>query len=234
MIRIPAITSKNLIVSQEDGSTYPPVDKEIIQAITDNAPAGPLGLDESLRILDAIGISRQKEIIATSILEAKMAAIDIGYPVNMSSVSLHNEGELSSVESITDENTMRLEFKRLMLSSDAKGVLITPSLEGDRAYFGIRRRAKYGQLILCGAYSANESRPEDIVACTIPVTKASSAEAMARVKGNFQINKILFTDTLRRLSALCSAAPRIEQIDIMPTVASTRSVVALDISVVLG
>ena len=69
---------------------------------------------------------------------------------------------------------------------------------------------------------------------TCLVTKAAATEALERVKGNLQINKILFVDTLRRLSALCAVAPKIEQMDIMPTVASTRSVVALDISVKLS
>ena len=234
MIRIPAITSENLIVSQNDNSGYPPVDKEIIHAVIDDSPAGPLSADRALRLMDAIGLSHQKEVIATTILEAKMAAIDIGYPVNMKSISMHEDGKTSLVINITDENTMRLEFKRLMLDSDVKGVLISPSLEGDRAYFGIRRRAKYGHLIICGTYSASDLKPCRFAACTMPVSKAEATEAIERIQGNFQLNKILFVDTLRRLSALCTIAPRIESMDIMPVVANARSAVALDISVVLS
>ena len=234
MIRIPAITSENLIVSKNDNSGYPPVDKEIIHAVIDDSPAGMLRADKALRLMDAIGLSHQKEIIATTILEAKMAAIDIGYPVNMKSISMHEDGETSAVINVTDENTMRLEFKRLMLDSDVKGVLISPSLDGDRAYFGIRSRAKFGHLIICGTYPASEQKPCCFAACTMPVSKAEATEAMDRVQGSFQLNKILFVDTLRRLSALCTEAPRIESMDIMPVVASSRSVVALDISVVLS
>ncbi|MBR5034621.1 MAG: acetate--CoA ligase family protein [Bacteroidales bacterium] len=234
MIRIPAITSENLIVSQNDNSGYPPVDKEIIHNVIDDSPAGMLSADKALRLLDAIGLSHQKEIIATTIIEAKIASIDIGYPVNMRSISMHEDGETSSVINVTDENTMRLEFKRLMLDSDVKGVLISPSLEGERAYFGIRHRAKFGHIILCGTYPASDQKPCCFAACTMPVSKAEATEAMERVQGSFQLNKILFVDTLRRLSALCSVAPRIESMDIMPVVASTRSVVALDISVVLS
>jgi acetyltransferase len=234
MIRIPAITSENLIVSRLDNISYPPVDKEIIRDVMDNSPAGPLPADKTMRLMDAIGLSHQKETIATTILEAKMAAIDIGYPVNLKSISMHEDGETSSVINVTDENTMRLEFKRLMLDSDVKGVLISPSLEGDRAYFGIRHRAKYGHIIICGTYPATEQKPVTFAACTMPVSKEDATEAMERVQGSFQLNKILFVDTLRRLSALCSIAPRIESMDIMPVVASARSVVALDISVLLS
>ena len=234
MIRIPAITSENLIVSKNDNIGYPPVDKEIIHDVIDNSPSGALSADKAVRLMDAIGLSHQKEIIATTILEAKMAAIDIGYPVNLKSISMHEDGETSSVINVTDENTMRLEFKRLMLDSDVKGVLISPSLEGERAYFGIRQRAKYGHIILCGTYPATEQKPVTFAACTIPVSKEDATEAMERVQGNYQLNKIMFVDTLRRLSALCSVAPRIESMDIMPVVASARSVVALDISVVLS
>ena len=234
MIRIPAITSENLIVSNGDNGGYPPVDKEIIHDVIDNSPAGPLSAGKAIRLMDAIGLSHQKETIATTILEAKMAAIDIGYPVNLKSISMHEDGETSSVINVTDENTMRLEFKRLMLDSDVKGVLISPSLDGDCAYFGIRHRAKFGHIILCGTYPAKEKRPVSFAACTMPVSKESATEATERVQGNYQLNKILFVDTLRRLSALCSISPRIESIDIIPVVASARSVVALDISVVLS
>ena len=126
---------------------------------------------------------------------------------------------------------MRLEFKRLMLSSEARSVLISPALSGARAYFGIRRRARLGHLVICGTYASSQSKPEAFTACTLPVTKAEAREMFARVKGSFQLSEIIFTDTLRRLSALCEAAPQIESMDIMPVVASARNVVALDAAV---
>ena len=233
MIRIPSLTSEQLIVSQSADITYPPVDKAIILEATEGESAGPLSYEKSLRLLDAIGISRVKEIIATNTMEAKMAAIDICYPIDMKSICVHEEGPAEVVKNITDENTMRLEFRRLMLSSDVKGVLISPSLDSSLAYFGIRHKAKLGHLIVCGDCPDESRRPQEFCACTMPVGKAEAEAAYERIKGTSQLNKVVFTDTLRRLSALCSSAPRIDKMDIIPAVVSTRSVVALDIAVSL-
>lgn len=233
MIRIPTFTSEQLIVSQSADTAYPPVDKAIINEATEGEGAGDLSYDKSLRLLDAIGISRVKEIIATNTMEAKMAAIDICYPIDMKSICVHEEGPAEVVKNITDENTMRLEFRRLMLSSDVKGVLISPSLESSLAYFGIRHKARQGHIIVCGACTGQSGRPQEFCACTMPVGKAEAEAAYERIKGPSQLNKVVFTDTLRRLSALCAAAPQIDKMDIIPAVVSTRSVVALDIAVSL-
>ena len=231
MIRIPAITSEELILSNAAEGGYPPVDKEIIGQVFAGQAEGPLPKENALRLLDAIGISREKAIIANTIMEAKIAAIDVGYPINLKGLSLRGGEESELVENLTDENTMRLEFKRLMLSSEARGVLIAPSLSGARAYFGIRRRARLGHLIICAAYPGSASRPETFAACTMPVTKEVAAEVFKRIRGGFQLNEVMFEDCLRRLSALCEAAPQIESMDILPVVASARNVVALDAAV---
>lgn len=231
MIRIPALTSEEIILGKSSETAYPPIDKEIIEQLLGGAADGALPQESALRLLDAIGISREKTLVTCTIMEAKLAAIDIGYPINMQGISVHGGEEKELVENITDENTMRLEFKRLMLSSEARSVLISPALSGARAYFGIRRRARLGHLVICGTYASSQSKPEAFTACTLPVTKAEAREMFARVKGSFQLNEIIFTDTLRRLSALCEAAPQIESMDIMPVVASARNVVALDAAV---
>ena len=227
MIRIPALTSEEIILGKSSETAYPPIDKEIIEQLLGGAADGALPQESALRLLDAI----EKTLVTCTIMEAKLAAIDIGYPINMQGISVHGGEEKELVENITDENTMRLEFKRLMLSSEARSVLISPALSGARAYFGIRRRARLGHLVICGTYASSQSKPEAFTACTLPVTKTEAREMFARVKGSFQLSEIIFTDTLRRLSALCEAAPQIESMDIMPVVASARNVVALDAAV---
>ena len=231
MIRIPAVTCDNLILSQAQECNYPPVDKEIIHSVTDSAADGCLPAEQALRLLDAIGISRQKEIIATSATEAKYAATDIGYPINLKSISAHDNSLDEAVEDVSDENTLKMEFRRLVLSSDVKGVMLGPSLKGARAYFGVRRSAKWGHLVVCGTFARNESRPDNFVFCTMPVTRAEAQQMFARVKGDLQLNELSFVETLCRLSALCNAAPEIERMDIMPAVANARCVVALDTAV---
>ena len=209
------------------------MDKEIIRTVLGDAAGAVLSADDSLRLLDAIGIARDKALVATTIAEAKSAAIEIGYPVNMRSIDVHEPDRSETIEDITDENTMRLEFKRLMQSSDVSGVTMSASMAGARAYFGIRSRAKYGHLIICAAYPAQNNKPSEFVACTMPVTREGATEAFRLVKGDLQLSEVLFTDTLRRLSALAAAAPQIDSMDITPVVASAQSVVAIEASVSL-
>ena len=231
MIRIPAVTSDNRILSQAQEGNYPPVDREIIHSVIDSAADGCLAAEQALRLLDAIGINRQKEIIATSVTEAKYAATDIGYPVNLKSISAHDNHLDEAVEDISDENTLKMEFRRLVLSSDVKGVLLGPSLKGTRVYFGVRHSARWGHLVVCGTFSGTGDRPDNFIFCNTPVTKEEARKVFDRIRGDRQLNEVSFVETLRRLSALCHAAAGIERMDIMPAVANAHCVVALDAAV---
>ena len=233
MIRIPATTQQNLIESQSKSAANPPVDKEIINEIIDGASSLALSKENSLRLLDAIGISRERTFIVTDLEEARVAVTDIGFPVNMKTVSIYEADKSEVAESITDRNTMRLEFGRLMRGHNSKGILISPALSGAVTYLGIRHKADLGHLVVCGAVTAEDTRPTKFVYCTLPVTKTEATEIYQRVKGDFQINEVIFTDTLRRLSALCTVAPQIDKLDIFPVIVSARSVVALDASATL-
>ncbi|MBR3744149.1 MAG: acetate--CoA ligase family protein [Bacteroidales bacterium] len=230
MIRIPATTQQNLIESQGGSAVNPPVDKEIINEVIGGASSLTLSKENSLRLLDAIGISRERTYIATDLEEARIAVTDIGFPINIKTVSVYEADKSEIVESITDRNTMRLEFGRLMRGQNAKGILISPALSGAVTYLGIRQKEGLGHLVVCGAITSEETKPTRFVYCTLPVTKTEATEIYQRVKGDFQVNEVIFTDTLRRLSALCTVAPQIDKLDIFPVIVSARSVVALDAS----
>ena len=231
MIRIPAISFQNVIVSQLHDSPLPPVDKEMIHDIVSNAPAGELSATDSLRLMEAIGIGGDREIVASTIMQAKMAAIEIGYPVNIQSICEDGTGEC--IEDITDENTMRLEYKRLMLSSACKGVRVSPSMGSSFIYFGIRQRPMLGHILLCGIYSPSQRHPDTFVALTAPVDRETAADAVKQFSGESPVQMFMIADTLRRLGALCEEAPRISSADIMPTVTGTRSIVATGASFIL-
>ncbi|MBQ9583505.1 MAG: acetate--CoA ligase family protein [Bacteroidales bacterium] len=233
MIRIPATTQQNLIMSGGEAAVNPPIDKETIDEVLQGSTSAVLDKEQSLRLLDAIGISRERTLIVNTIDEARVAATDIGFPINMENITLYEGDEKQVIENITDKNTMRLEFDRLMRAPGAKGVLIRPSLFGAGFYFGIRYRAALGHLVVCGTVTSPERKPSGFVCSTLPVTKTEASAILSRVRGSQQINEYIFSDTLRRLSALCSYAPQIEKMDIFPVVVNARSVVALDANVAL-
>lgn len=233
MIRIPATTPQNLIVSHSGSVINPPIDKEIVDEVMGSSTSCTLSKENALRLLDAIGIIRDRTLIATSMEEARTIVTDIGFPINMENISVYEADGREVVENITDRNTMRLEFSRLMRDPGTKGVLISPALTGASVYFGIRHRAKLGHLVVCGAVSPSNARPSGFISSTLPVSKEEASRIFQRVKGDYQINEVVFTDTLRRLSALCSYAPQIDKMDIFPVVVNARNVVALDASATL-
>ncbi|MBP5504554.1 MAG: acetate--CoA ligase family protein [Bacteroidales bacterium] len=231
MIRIPATTPQNLITDPNGSNVNPPIDKETIDDILAGSASATLPNETALRLLDAIGISRDRSLIATTLDEAREAVTDIGFPVNMEAISLHDGESKVTIEHITDRNTMRLEFERLMKDADTNGVLIRPSLYGATAYFGIRKKAGHGHVVVCGAVSKKAEKPSGFMFCTLPVTKEAATQAYNRVKGEFQINEVLFTDAIRRLSALCSYAPAIDKMDIYPVIVNARNLMAMDAAV---
>ena len=231
MIRIPAVTFQEQIASEDVGSALPPIDREMIHNIVDKAPEGELDTTDAIRLIEALGISSEKEILATNLMQAKMAAIDIGYPVKLQS---YGEGiQRESVDNITDENTMRLEFKRLMLIHGAQGAILSPSMNGKYHYFGIRHKPKTGHIILFGIYDRTQRHPTSYTAFTVPLGREKVMASVKKVADFSQENEVLIVDTLRRLEALCREAPRIIGADIMPTVTGTRSIVATGVSVIL-
>ena len=233
MIRIPATTQQNLIVSKSDSVVYPPIDMETIDNVLKNAPSAVLKQEQALNLLDAIGITRERTLVATNIDQAREAVTDIGFPINMETILLRDGESKPVVEHITDRNTMRLEFGRLMETPDASGVLFRPTLSGSTVYLGIRKREGIGHFVVFGSVSKTDNKPSGFVFCTLPVTKQEAALAYQRVKEDNQINEVIFTDAMRRLSALCAYAPQIEKMDIFPVVVNARSLVALDAAVTI-
>ena len=103
MIRIPATTQQNLIMSGGEAAVNPPIDKETIDEVLQGSTSAVLDKEQSLRLLDAIGISRERTLIVNTIDEARVAATDIGFPINMENITLYEGDEKQVIENITDK-----------------------------------------------------------------------------------------------------------------------------------
>lgn len=218
--------------------TLPPVDKTIIRNVIDNSSNGYLPPADVQMLLDAAGINRSKEIVAKNSDEAIDAARDIGYPVVMKVIGPIHKSDVGGVSlNIMDDSTLKSEFSRMMHIPNATGILIQPMLSGREIYIGAKREDKFGHLILCGLGGIFVEALKDINYALSPVSKIEADEMIRGLRsfsliegtrGKEGVNITLFNETIRRVSALCNAAPEIFEMDINPLLGNLKQITAVD------
>lgn len=219
-------------------ATLPPVDKALIRKVIDNNQNGYLAPEQVQLLLDAAGIKRAKEIVAFDVDGVLEGAREIGYPIVMKVVGPVHKSDVGGVTlNITDDNTLVNEFKRMMKIPDATGVLLQPMLSGTQVFVGAKRDEKFGPLVLCGLGGIYVEVLKDISYALSPVSDTEAHEMLHKlrsfkllegVRGQEGVNLPLFAETIRRVSALCEAAPEIYEMDINPLLGNPKQVIAVD------
>lgn len=227
----------NCPVPIED-TTLPPVDKKIIRSIIDAAPNGYLAPEQVSALLDAAGINRTKEFVVNTAEQAVEAAHTITYPIVMKVVGPVHKSDVGGVSlNIKDDNTLVSEFHRMMGIKDATGVLLQPMLKGTEIFIGAKREDKFGHLVLCGLGGIYVEALKDINCALSPVSKVEADEMIHGLRtikliegarGQEGVNLALFNEAVRRVSALCEAAPEIFEMDINPLLGNAKNVTAVD------
>ena len=218
--------------------TLPPVDKKMIREVIDANPNGYLAPDQVQLLLDAAGINRSKEYVVSELGAALEAAKEIKYPVVMKVVGPIHKSDVGGVSlNITDDTTLSSEFYRMMRIKDATGVLLQPMLSGTEIFVGAKREDKFGHLILCGLGGIYVEALHDINCALSPVSTVEADEMirglraiklLEGIRGKEGVNLTLFNEVIRRVSALCAAAPEIFEMDINPLLGNSKSVTAVD------
>ena len=221
-----------------DDCTLPPVDKKMIREVIDSNPNGYLAPDQVQLLLDAAGINRSKEYVVSELGEALEAAKEIKYPVVMKVVGPIHKSDVGGVSlNISDDATLSSEFYRMMRIKDATGVLLQPMLSGTEVFVGAKREEKFGHLILCGLGGIYVEALHDISSSLSPVSKVEADEMirglraiklLEGIRGKEGVNLVLFNEVIRRVSALCAAAPEIFEMDINPLLGNSKSITAVD------
>lgn len=224
--------------SPPDCSELPPVDIKMIRSVIDNAEEGYLNPEDVQKILDAAGISRAKEIVVKNETALRKGAKEIGYPLVMKVVGPVHKSDVGGVVlNVTDEETLVIEFNRMMKIPDTIAVLIQPMLSGTQIFIGAKREDKFGHLIMCGLGGIFVEALGDVNSSLNPVSKDEAAEMITSLKsyalikgsrGQEGVNEFLFSDAIRRVSALCKSAPEIFEMDLNPLLGNSRQVIAVD------
>jgi len=214
------------------------IDVLAIRKIIERAENGYLSPESVQQLLDAAGIVRAGEAIASTAQEAVSAAEKLGFPVVMKVIGpIHKSDVGGVVLNVKDKQTVEFEFNRMIKIPETTSILLQPMLSGIELFAGAKREEKFGHLVMCGLGGIFIEVLHDVKAGLAPVSE-SEADYMIKnlksykiiegVRGQEGVNQELFKDIIVRLSALVSIAPEIYEMDLNPLLGKKDKVVAVD------
>ena len=222
----------------ESDIQLPPVDHKLIREIINNSSNGYLSPFEVQKLLDAAGIERAREAVADNQNNLRKYAREIGYPLVMKVIGPVHKSDVGGVVlNITDDETLASEFNRMMKIPDTTSVLLQPMLSGTQLFAGAKREDGYGHIIMCGLGGVFVEALGDISSRLAPLSHKEANDMITSLKGykiikgtrgQDGVNETIYRDAIRRLSALCIAAPEIYEMDINPLLGNSRQVIAVD------
>ncbi len=227
----------NQPASIED-STLPQVDIQTIRGVIDSASNGYLEPEKVQMLLDAAGIPRAKEVVAATEEEALQGARTVGYPLVMKVIGPIHKSDVGGVAlNISDDETLVAEFRRMIQIPQTTAILMQPMLSGTQIFIGAKREGVFGHLVLCGLGGIFVETLKDISYSLSPVSQIEADEMIRGLRsykmlegtrGQEGVNITMFAEAIRRVSALCDAAPEIFEMDLNPLLGNSREVVAVD------
>ncbi len=230
VVNTPAPYDKNI--------ELPDIDNDKIRQIIDNAENGYLLPGQVQKLLDAAKIPRAGEYVVYNIEDAKTKAMELGLPVVMKVVGPVHKSDVGGV--VLNVNTIdkvTTEFERMIQIKDTTAILIQPMLSGTELFVGAKREDKFGHLILCGLGGIFIEVLEDVSAGLAPLSDTeiknmihslNGYKIIKGVRGKKGIDETMFTDIIKRVSALVGTAPEIFEMDINPLLGQADKVIAVD------
>lgn len=221
-----------------EDSTLPQVDIQTIRGVIDSASNGYLEPEKVQILLDAAGIPRAKEVVAATEEEALQGASTVGYPLVMKVIGPIHKSDVGGVAlNISDDETLVAEFRRMIQIPQTTAILMQPMLSGTQIFIGAKREGVFGHLVLCGLGGIFVETLKDISYSLAPVSQIEADEMIRGLRsykmlegtrGQEGVNITMFAEAIRRVSALCDAAPEIFEMDLNPLLGNSREVVAVD------
>ena len=110
-------------------------------------------------------------------------------------------------------------------------------LSGTELFVGAKKEGNFGTLVMCGLGGIFIEVLKDVQTGLAPINKDEADRMIKQLRGykiikgtrGLQgINEEIFNETIRRVSALCTAAPEIEEMDLNPLLGDANNVTAVD------
>jgi acetyltransferase len=230
--------AESLSATTEEEAELPQVNVQAIREIINSNPDGYLPPQQVQKLLDAAGINRAKEVVASTIEEAVNASGITGYPLAMKVIGPVHKSDVGGVVlSVQDEDTLKREFERMIQIKDTVGILIQPMLSGREVFIGAKREGNFGTVVMCGLGGIFVEALGDVSSALAPISVPTAEKMIKKLKGykiirGFRgeegVNEAIFAETVSRVAALCQAAPEIAEMDINPLLGNSTSLTAVD------
>lgn len=202
------------------------MDLKAIRKIIEGAREGYLDPPVIQSILDAAGIPRVSEGVATDEASLFSLAHSTGFPLAMKVVGPVHKSDVGGVALGIDNDVELMEhFEGMRLIEGFEGVLIQPMLEGMEVFAGASYEPGFGHLLLCGIGGIYVEVMKDMASGLAPL---SGAEAMSMIsslrgykmlegmRGQKGINLGAFADILVSLSWVLLNNTEIAELDLNP------------------
>ena len=228
----------NSTITENDTTSYPAIDEAIVREVIESNESGYLPPAAIQRLLDAAGINRAKEVVASTVEEALEGAREVGFPLVMKVIGpVHKTDVGGVVLNVSDNSTLETEFNRMIKIQDTTAILLQPMLSGTEIFIGAKREGNFGTLVMCGLGGIFIEVLKDVKTGLAPLNKDEADKMIKGLRGYKMIqgtrgmegvNEVMFNETIRRVSALCMAAPEIEEMDLNPLLGNARNITAVD------
>ena len=223
----------------KDEASFPAIDRYLVKRAMDESPEGWMSPFMVQQVLDASGINRIRQIVSLTEEEAVEAAISIGYPVVLKVIGPLHKTEVDGVSlNITDEHTLRSEFQRMSNIEGVTGFVVQPMIDSHVTELQIAsvRQPNFAPLISCSLGGIFADAMEDISYCMAPVSPQEADKMIKSLKaypiiegyrGQEGVNQALFSELIRRVSALCTLMPQIVEMELNPVFGDERDIVVV-------
>lgn len=221
-------------------------DEGAARRIVDTALAcggGWLSQDRVQALLDAAGITQAAAQVATTADEAVAAAGAVGFPVALKGTGpalLHKTERHALRLDLPDADAVRAaaESLRASLGDDLQAYLVQRMVPGGvEMIAGVTYDPTFGPLLLCGTGGVLVDVIRDSAFRLHPLTQEGAAGMIDELKGAALLrgyrgappaDEAALAGLLLRLSALVTACPDIQELDLNPVKVLTSGAVAVD------
>jgi len=214
------------------------IDQMTIGELIDQSGEGYLVPGVIQKILDAAGIPRVSEEVASDEASLDRMAHQTGFPLVMKVVGPVHKSDVGGVVlGIDNDIDLMEQFQRMMKIEGATGVLLQPMLEGIELFVGAKYEPGFGHTILCGLGGIYVEVLRDMAAGLAPLSKAEAGRMIRSLKGYKMlegmrgqpgINVSLFEEILVRLSVVLSENDRIAELDLNPLMGRGDQLLVVD------
>ena len=222
----------------DENITLEGVDVPEIRRIIESCNTGQLSPEKIHALLNAASIPIVKEIIATNVEDALKAAHTIGFPVVMKVVGPIHKTDVGGVSlNIRSDESVRLEFIRMITIPETNAILIAEQAEGTELFLGAKYEPKFGHVILCGIGGIYVEVLKDVTSGLSPLSQDEALSMIRNLKaypmvkgfrGKPGVNRRKFADIIVRLSSMLRFATEIKEMDINPLMGLGDKIVAVD------